>query len=189
MYVAATILTSGCRCWSRQSGYPPSLSVNGHTGSPDQYHFRIHAPQQASIFIRSFLTAMTGSRSATPAGFVEAFAERDRKSRVAIGRSAVDKPDPRHRRLLRPCRERPRSSRSGQARQSIPAVGCGLACGPRAGVRRGRYHLLISRATEGPSTFTSRVVTFVQDSIGDCLFDLADCSSDRGNVEKHGGAR
>jgi hypothetical protein len=41
------------------------------------------------------------------AGFVEAFAERGRITRVGIGRPGVDKPDHRHRRRLGARRERP----------------------------------------------------------------------------------
>ena len=49
------------------------------------------------------------------AGFIEAFAERGHKARVGIGRSVSDKPDHRHRRLLRPRRKRPALPRRREA--------------------------------------------------------------------------
>jgi hypothetical protein len=52
-------------------------------------------------------------------GFVEPFAERSHKWRGRLGRPAIDKSDRRHRRLLRPRRERPRSH---------AAEGIGAAC-------------------------------------------------------------
>ena len=52
------------------------------------------------------------------AGFFQTLAELSRERRVA--RSAVEKPDHRHRRLLRARRERPRCSRAAECGQQFP---------------------------------------------------------------------
>src|SRR5262249_59725651 len=53
------------------------------------------------------------------AGFVEAFAERGHIARVDFGRPESDKPDHRHRWLLRPRRERPRGRCAAEERDEV----------------------------------------------------------------------
>src|SRR5215471_15329518 len=55
------------------------------------------------------------------AGFVEAFAEGGDIARVGIGRPVSDKPDHRHRGLLRACRKRPRRRRAADERDELAA--------------------------------------------------------------------
>ena len=56
------------------------------------------------------------------ADFVEAFAERGRTGRGAIGRPAVDKCNHRHRRLLRARGERPRDRKASKCNLKFPPV-------------------------------------------------------------------
>ena len=56
------------------------------------------------------------------AGFVEAFAERGRKARGGIGRPVSDKPDHRHRRLLRARSERPRYRHTAEKRDELASL-------------------------------------------------------------------
>src|SRR5262249_34253115 len=53
------------------------------------------------------------------AGFVKAFTERTSIACRGLGRPAADKPDHRHRRLLRARRQRPRGSRAADKRDEI----------------------------------------------------------------------
>ena len=57
------------------------------------------------------------------AGFVEAFAERGHITRGGIGRPVSDKPDHRHRRLLRTRRKRPRR-RTAYERDELAPLAC-----------------------------------------------------------------
>src|SRR5262249_15403661 len=55
------------------------------------------------------------------AGFIEAFTKRDRIARVGLGRPVSDKPNHRHRALLRARRQRP-SRRTAEQRDEIAAA-------------------------------------------------------------------
>src|SRR5262249_61635647 len=48
------------------------------------------------------------------AGFLETLAERGHVRRIPVGRCAIEDPDPRHRRLLRARRKRPRGRRTAE---------------------------------------------------------------------------
>jgi hypothetical protein len=52
-------------------------------------------------------------------GFAQPFEKGRQLSRVTLGRSGVDKPNHRHRRLLRPRRERPSDRRAAQKRDKL----------------------------------------------------------------------
>ena len=54
------------------------------------------------------------------AGFLQALAERARTVREPVRRCAAEKPDHRHRRLLRARRERPRRRRAAEQRDELP---------------------------------------------------------------------
>src|SRR5262249_3826493 len=53
------------------------------------------------------------------AGFTEAFTKRDRIARVGLGRPVSDKPNHRHRALLRARRERPRGRRAAESQDEL----------------------------------------------------------------------
>ena len=71
------------------------------------------------------------------AGFVEAFTERGDIARVGIGRPVSDKPDHRHRRLLRARRKRPRSCCAAQCEYEFSPSEVDCHAAPPAG---GRVH-------------------------------------------------
>ena len=73
-----------------------------------QRRYAIEVPLQPVVLNRHVLAFDV-------AGLVETFAERGRLTREDIGRPAVDKPDHRHRRLLRARCERPRSRRTAES--------------------------------------------------------------------------
>src|SRR5215467_6873053 len=53
------------------------------------------------------------------AGFIQALTERGREGHIARSCRAVEKPDHRHRRLLRPRRQRPRHRRPAEKRDEV----------------------------------------------------------------------
>src|SRR5262245_48606463 len=55
------------------------------------------------------------------AGFIQALTERGREGHIARSCRAVEKPDHRHRRLLRARRERPRRRRAAEKRDELAA--------------------------------------------------------------------
>jgi hypothetical protein len=68
----------------------------------------------------------------------KAFAERGHKPRGAIGRPVSDKPDHRHRRLLRARGERPRDCRTAEKRDELAPSDVALAGASGALLRNGR---------------------------------------------------
>src|SRR5262245_619206 len=66
------------------------------------------------------------------ARFVEGFTERSAKARGILGRSGADKADDRHRRLLRPRRQRPRHRRAAEQRDELAAPDHSITSSSRA---------------------------------------------------------
>ena len=66
------------------------------------------------------------------ASFFQTPMERGKKVRVVIGRPTAEEPDHRHRRLLRPCRERPRRRAAEQRdERAAPHIEHGVLPSPR----------------------------------------------------------
>ena len=74
------------------------------------------------------------------AGFAQALAECGDVARERVRRPAVKKPDHRHRRLLRPRRERPRHRRAAEQRYELPPPHAEHGA-PSHGCRRRSYQL------------------------------------------------
>ena len=87
----------GCSFGRERSGAVAGRGDHGHATADQIGHQR----RQAIVLALQPVVLDRHVLAFDVAGFVEALAERGRKARGTIGRPAVDKPDHRHRRLLR----------------------------------------------------------------------------------------
>src|SRR5262245_4652107 len=85
-------------------------------------------------------------------GFLKTFTEGSHKERVSSGCSAAEKPDHRHRRLLRPRRERPRGRRAAEKRYERAPVAVGTPVTgrpPRGSVHAAFPHTALTSGHDG----------------------------------------
>ena len=114
-----------CCSFGRERGCVSGRRDHGHTAADQISHQcrQIVLALQPVVLDRHVLAIDV-------AVFVEVFAERGHKARVAIGRPLSNKPDHRHRRLLRPYREGPSERGAAEPGYELSSsdVECHLPC-------------------------------------------------------------
>ena len=104
--------------WPRAQRHVAGRGDHGHL-SADQIG---HQRRQAIVLALQPVVLDRHVLAFDVAGFVEAFAERGHKARGGIGRPVSDKPDHRHRRLLRARGERPCTAAAAKKRDELASL-------------------------------------------------------------------